>query len=215
MWKLLLSTAWLLLAACSHGAVDARVEPLSRAALTSAGLGDVHVGETTLGEFVDRYGTGRVDLIASDDIGYELVFARGELAFLFLLGSDGRKFDTDLMRPGMRDLPKLLANHPEFRELRLASLTIAAGESREESFFQGRFDGSIGLFDSMYEAAGRIGIPDEERPPMLAGLSPSLPRTIFHFAERGLVLYGDRPDGAAADEPWRILRITLYATRNP
>ena len=201
------------LAACSGDGSGPGIAPLAKATLTTAGLGDVRVGATKLGEFVDRFGAGRVDLIASDDTAYELVHAGGQLAFLFPLGPAQVKVDADVLRGGQRDLPGLLAKEPGFRELVLSSLTIAApagGDSRESCFFQGKLDGSVALLDPLDEAYVAFGVPSEERPPLVAGASPDLPEKRLHFPRRGVVIYATATGSGATPDLGRVVRITLY-----
>lgn len=206
------------LAACGR-ARDPRLQPLSLAPLTvgddGAALGELRIGETTLGEFVDRFGSGRVDLVVSDQTGLELVFAGGELALLFLYDVNPRDDqECAALRKAPRDLSGFLAQFPERRDLRLASLTVAAGDSRDASFFQGELAPGIQLLDPLLESVARLGrVPSDERPPMLAGASPDLPREKACFPELGLVLYGERePEDPMAS---RVTRISLFEPDAP
>lgn len=208
MWKSTLVIALAMCAACSDA--DTRLEPLAHVSLQAGGgLGDVRLGETTLGEFVERFGSGRSDLIVSDQTGFELVFEGGQVCFLFLYEENPRDDDeVNAMRRGTRDLAGFLAAYPQRRDLRLASISVAAGKSREDSFFQGRLDSGTALFDPMLEAGARIGIPDDSRPPMLAGMSPNLPDDDLVYLEAGVVLYGERAKEGEA--PLLVTRMTIF-----
>ncbi len=203
-----------LLSACGSGR-DPRLAPLANAVLEPGrGLGDVRVGETTLGEFVDRFGSGRTDCVASDHVGLELVFEHGELSFLFLYEENPRSDEEcQALRRATRDLPAFLAGDPHRRELRLASLSVRAGDELDSTFYRGRLAPGIALLDPLLESIARIGIPEDSRPPMVAGMSPDLPSEKACYPARGLVLYGEREP--RQDRPSRVTRITLFAPENP
>jgi hypothetical protein len=208
----------LLLAACGAG-TDARLAPLARATLSvgedGVALGNLRLGETTLGECVDRFGSGRTDLVVSDETGLELVFEDGELALLFLYEVNPRSDEEcTALRAATRDLPAFLAKYPERRDLRLASVTVAADESRDATFFQGALALGVRLLDPLQESVVRVGcLPDDERPPMLAGMSPNVPRQRACFPELGLVLYGE--DEPPPEQPSRVTRISLFLPEEP
>lgn len=200
--------AFALMAACSGA--DARLEPLARVALDAGGgLGTLRLGKTTLGEFVERFGSGRADMVVSDQTGFELVFEGGQLSFLFLFEQFPRdEKEVKAMRAGTRDLAGYLAAYPLRRALPLASISVGAGKTREESFFQGRLDSGAALFDPLDEAGARIGIPNDGLTPMIAGMSPKLPDNPYVYAEQGVVLYGERAkDG---EGPVLLTRMTIF-----
>lgn len=198
----------LVVAACSSR--DARLDRLANAPLEPGrGLGDVRVGETTLREFVDRYGAGRVDVVAGDELGYELVFERGQMAFLFVLDDERRRSDSELLLAGQRRLPPFLDEHPSLGEMRLWSLTVAAGEDREASLYQGRVLDSAGLFDPSTDLMVKLGIPSEGSRPMLAGASPKREPCALLYLDDGLLISGDN-EGELEPGAFRITRLTIF-----
>lgn len=214
MWRPSIVLVLALMTACSGA--DARLEPLARAPLEAGGgLGDVRLGATTLGAFVERFGSGRSDMVVSDQIGFELVFESGQLSFLFLYEEFPRdEKEVKAMRAGTRDLAGYLAAYPQRRALPLASISVGAGKTREATFFQGRLDSGAALFDPIDEAGGRIGIRNDGLTPMIAGMSPKLPDNPYVYAEQGVVLYGQR--AKEGEGPVLVTRMTIFpvATRD-
>ncbi len=199
--------------ACA-GDLDPRLKPLTVATLEpGVGLGDVRLGETSLGAFVDRLGHDRIDLIAGDEIGYELVFADGEMAFLFVLGEQHRGVELETLREGQRDLTKTLSAHPELREMRLASLTVGALPGRTEGVYVGRLAAPpVGLFGRMKDALLQLGLPSDLPEPMLAGASPRRPESELRYPERGIVLEGS---GTLTEDDCFITRMTIFEPQEP
>src|SRR5689334_4777196 len=115
------------LAGCTRH--NAALEPFARASLTAGvGLGELKLGQSTLGSVVQRCGVETVVQLASDEVGLELIYEHGQLALLFLVEPDclaslpGRN-----LRPAAIDLPKFLESNPCLRELRLSSLSVREG----------------------------------------------------------------------------------------
>lgn len=206
------------LAACGSQ-VDPRLAPLAHAPIVvgeeGVALGDLVLGRTTLGEVHDRFGAERVSWVVADQMGIELEYADGELGLLFLYETNPRDDDeVDAWRSAPRDLATFLAGNEFRRGMLLASITVVADGKRESTFHQGALACGVKLLDPLLESVARMGVlPSRERPPMLAGMSPNLPREKACFPDLGLVLYGEaEPD---PETPSRVTRITLFLPREP
>lgn len=197
------------------GGSSARLAALTHATIEpGAALGNLRLGQTTLGEFVDAHGSDRVDLVVSDSVGLELIFERGEMSLLFLYDESPREdSEVEALRHATRDLQSFLAGSPSRRELRLASVTVAADDDFEATLFQGELAPGIHLLDPLLESVARLGVPEDRRPPMLAGASPNLPRERAVFPDQGVVLYGEPTP--SADRPSRVTRISIFVPEFP
>jgi hypothetical protein len=200
--------------ACAKAEVDARLKPLTVATLDpGVGLGDLRLGETTLGAFVDRYGHERVDLIAGDGIAYELVFAGGEMAFLFVLDAMPQSVELGTLKQGQRELTKVLAAQPVLRDMRLASLTVALRRGETRSLYAGKLSSPpLGLSGRMSDAVVELGVPGEGSTPMLAGASPRQPASRLEYPDRGIVLEGS---AVLEDKDCVITRMTIFEPQTP
>jgi hypothetical protein len=198
-----------LLAACGPKP-DPRLAPLARATLEAGvGLGDLKLGKTTLGEFVDRFGTGFVTFVASDDAGLELIFEEAEIAFLFQFESmrwDDAEGQAIRRAPG--DLKGYLAAYPARRSLPLTSITVRVDEDKESTFYKGKLAEGVALFDPFLESAGRVGAVEEGSLPLIAGQNPNNPRETASFPKRGLILYGARDPRPGT--PSVVTRMTVF-----
>jgi hypothetical protein len=200
----------LLAAACGGSDPDPRLAPLANATLEAGGgLGDLRLGETTLGRFFDRFGAGLTMFLASDEVAFELAFEGGEIAFLFPFDS-GRLSDEEVtaMRRATRNLGDYLAKYPHRRELLLSSITVRIGEDKESTFYKGKLVQGVALFDPLLVSAGRIGMVEEGSLPLLPGLTPNTPTEQARFPEQGLVLYGERAPKPGT--PSRVTRMTVF-----
>jgi hypothetical protein len=200
-----------LLAACGHK-IDPRLAPLANARLEAGvGLGDLRLGETTLGKCYDRFGLEVVSFIVTDDLALELSYEGGELALLFKL-EPGRMDDEEAnaLKRATRDLAGYLSAYPHRRDLALASISVRCDEDPESTFYKGRLAEGVALFDPFLRSMGSVGaIPDDRAfLPMLAGLTPNTPREKAAFPARGLVLYGEREP--KPDAPSRVTRMTVF-----
>ena len=210
-----------LVAACGSEP-DPRLEPLSRATISLAAdeesavlFGDLRLGETTLGEVVDRFGCQRADGVVSDQMGIELVYEKGALEMLFLYDENPRDdAEVAAWRAAPRDLAAFLGSNPARREMKLASVAVSAGSSPEETFFRGNLDCGARLLDPLMLTVAKLDEePADERPPMLAGARPDLPDSRTCFPNLGLVLYGEDQPADPADP--RITRIALFVPGAP
>ena len=201
--------ASLLLALGSCAQHNAALAPYARATLTAGvGLGDLKLGQTTLGAVVQRFGVESVTQIASEEVGLELLYEHGQLALLFLvdpsclasLGAAG-------LRPAAVEMQKFLERNPCLREVRLASLSVREGSDAQSSFFQGASDAGARLWGKD-EDARKHGTPDGGGGHILAGMNPSNPR-VQHSFKSGICFTMKPPengDPALA----HIQRITIF-----
>ncbi|MCK6458721.1 MAG: hypothetical protein L6Q95_02355 [Planctomycetes bacterium] len=203
-----------LLAACGPKP-NPRLAPLAHARLEAGkGLGDLTLGKTTLGEFVDRFGTGFVTFVASDDAGLELIFEEAEIAFLFQFES--MRWDDaegQAIRRASGDLEGYLAAYPDRRGLLLTSITVRVDADRESTFYKGKLAEGVALFDPFLESAGRVGPVEEGSLPLIAGLNPNNPRETASFPKRGLILYGARDPRPGT--PSVVTRMTVFLPASP
>lgn len=212
-WALVV--AWACLSACGGDGGSTRLASLARATIEpGVSLGSLRLGQTTLGEFVDAHGHDRVDLVVSDSTGLELIFEGGEMVCLFLYETSPREDEeVEALRHATRDLSGFLAGNPARRELRLASVTVAADDDFEDTLFQGELAPGIHLLDPLLESVARLGEPDDRRPPMLAGASPNLPRERVVYPDQGVVLFGENEP--SSERPSRVTRISIFVPEFP
>lgn len=138
------------------------------------GLGDLRFDRLTLGEAVSRFGAERVAVLVSDNYGFELMLAGGDLGLRFLT-EDEDACDRAAGRTPVRELSTnlqaLLDAEPACRSLPLNAI-IVSGDFWQGSTPQGaRLGGDlraatnapvhdIGTGTAMprYEAAGPAGL---------------------------------------------------------
>jgi hypothetical protein len=184
--------------------VDERLQPFATANLEPGrGLGDVVLGETTLEEFHARYGQKVVSLIATDETtGFELIYASGQLNFLFPIDQYFARGEFPKLRAAVMDLDRWMDEIPELREAVVSSISVRRARGIGSDFYKGKLDGAVGLGDDIEEAAAKLGGLSEGRSPVVAGMSQANPDTFLVDEQRGIVVYYEE-DGA-------IRRITLY-----
>lgn len=202
------------LAACGHSP-DPRLAPLAHAKLEAGGgLGDLKLGQTTLGEFFDRFGAGRASLVVADDAGFELDFEDGEISFLFEFESmRWSDEETAAIRRATRNMGEYLAANPQRRQLPLSSISVSIDDDRESTFYKGKLAEGVALFDPFMVSAGRVGMVEEGSLPLLAGLSPDIPSEQARSPAKGLVLYGER--NPKPGKPSRVTRMTVFLPESP
>jgi hypothetical protein len=198
----------LLLALAGCARHDPALERYAKETLRSGiGLGDLRIDATTLASAVQRFGAGSVTQLASEEVGLELFYEHGQLALLFVI--DPACLDSlpgRSLRPAAVDLAKFLEQNPCLRETRLTSLSVRAGKSPSDSFFQGATDAGAKLWDTRAQVLAH-GTPGGGSGHLLAGENPNNPREQLHFAS-GICFYlqpGEDGDPARA----RVQRITL------
>ncbi len=139
-------------AACSDPSAVERHALASYATATltpGIGLGNLELGQTTLGWVVRRIGNGTPYVVVSDDTAIELVYLNGELSLLFLVTGDCQ---SQTGGPGARlnigrDLKPFLTRHPGCHEIKLISLSLFTGTRRKEDrFYQGSTSRGVQLW---------------------------------------------------------------------
>ncbi len=131
------------------------LEPYTKATLTAGtGLGDLQLGKTTLGWFVQNIGSGVVSIIFSDESAIELTFLNGEASFLFIVSG---ACQNETRTPGKRldlskDIKAFLSLYPGCKDLALSSLSLATGRSsKTDTFFKGSTDRGVQLWSPKSE----------------------------------------------------------------
>jgi len=184
------------------------LDPYVNATLTAGvGLGDLKLGQTTLGSVVQRLGVETVTPLASEEIGLELFYEHGQLALLFIIEPECMSTLKTGLRPAATDLPAFLARTPCLREARLSSISVRSRTSADESWFQGATDAGARLWDpsqAAYKHGETCGGPVH----LVAGLNPNNPPDELHF-KTGIAFYYLPIEGGDARQT-RIQRITIY-----
>ncbi len=113
-----------------------------------AGLGDLQLGKTTLAQVLAKLGPGQVALLASDESGYELNYADGELALLFMVqGGPCWVAQRDYsMRKAADDLRAFIAAVPACAGLPLSSISVRG------DFYRGATNRGIRIGDDLATA---------------------------------------------------------------
>ena len=188
-----------LISSVSPSATEASTAPvrgLQRETISTAGLGDLRVGVTTLGEVLEAYGSGNPGLLMSDDVGVELQFAEGALCLMFCAPAGGSVFHR-MMREGPRN--SAIALHAGARTVREAYPDLAAlpltSLSVRRPWFEGTTTAGVRLGDPFREAIRRHPGPGRPaRDPFIAGTQTPEPLGESHHA-RGMSFYAGRSDG--------------------
>ena len=193
------------LTACGSS-TPAALAPYQSATLEPGkGLGDLRIGSTTLTGTLARLGPGRVSVLASDFYGFELVYADGDLALLFLTGEQDECHRAAQQRslPDLsQDLAGLVAAAPACAALTLHSVAVRG------DFYQGRTSTGVGLGDGIITAA--TGAVSLDGGYALHALSSGAP-AFAHAAGPGIVYYGQPPEG---DKPEPAIEmIAVFPTR--
>jgi hypothetical protein len=214
-------TAYVLLAALFLGAcggpveTDPRLGPLTQATLEpGVGLGDVRLGETKLGPFVERFGHGQVGVIVSDEAGIEITLAQGQMSFLFGIERDlMRQMESPSLKFAAQDLGAFLGAYPACRDLPLISLTVAEARTTEGTLYRGSLPSGVKLHDSLFTITQQHGTPERTRSGFVAGMSPNL--GIAHRFEDvpGLLVYFERAKSMDGTVREKVSRMTVFLPR--
>jgi len=201
----------LLLSACGNGAPDdAAMRPYANETMVvGAGLGDLKLGQTTIADFLTDVGRGRVAYIVGDESGFEFTFNDGQASFLFNIDGDCK---VATWRKSLREYiakpEKLFMDYPSCRDLTLSSISIAAGDRPSHSFWKGKLDSGVGLFEPAFDAMG-YGEMDDIQRTILAGQSAHMPKLRYLF-KRGLVIHAVEVDTGNDLKVPQIRRLTLF-----
>ncbi len=116
--------------------------------VASEGLGDIRVGETTLGSFLERFGPGLPSALYGDDTALEFGFARAGLSFRFWLEGACAGTVQALHGTGLRalgDARRFTRDHPECSLQRLSAIEVASGASERATFWRGESTAGVRL----------------------------------------------------------------------
>lgn len=186
--------------------VDERLQPFALAELQPGrGIGDAVLGETTLAEFSRKYGTGTVAMITTDETtGFELIFASGQLKFLFPVELQFARDQLSKLRIAVLDLSAWIPQFPEIADALLTSVSVKSADGFGDDFYQGQVTGGVRLGDSIQPAVAKLGdLAGDDFLPTVAGMSPRNPGNRIVDLERGIALFYD-------DDPATIVRITIF-----
>ncbi len=181
------------------------LRPYAKATLTAGtGLGDLQLGKTTLGWFINKIGSGRIAVLIGDETAIELIFLKGEASFLFPVAMAGAcKKEIGLSRELLKmseDAKAFLAKYPKCNHLTLSSISVGTGSSSQsDTFFQGATDRGVKLWAPITEAA-RHGTSLNNSGEFVAGeayANESLDRLEFPF---GIYFYYPAGAGATREE---------------
>lgn len=196
-----------LLAGCSGS--NAALEKYAGATLTAGqGLGDLKLGETKLGWFVEHVGTGRRALVATDEFAaVEIDFEDAQIAFQFAMSDSlSRELGSEI-RSVAGDLKRAIAKHPALADVALTSISVASRGAGGDAFFTGATDRGAHLGDPITKS----GAHGEARPGSvrtLAGLYPENPDNRLEY-ETGILFYYSIGKPGGLDET-AIERITIF-----
>lgn len=204
------------------------LESYATAPLTAGvGLGDLRLGQTTLGEFIRKIGIGTVAVVASNEIGFELFFKGEQIRFLFLVDGDCKAiWGEGFTLAAVKDLAGFLRQYPSCENVTLHSISVKAGSGVEDTYFKGStvdpFRPATATIPSRVELFGRAkllgsiessysheGDPYQPRGLWVAGLSSDDPEWSIAYPS-GILFYYEAPDGGKDIEKTVIKRITVF-----
>lgn len=213
-WRILRVLVPCLLGVGCTGGADAPVDKYADATLvTGAGLGDLELGTTTLGQFLTRVPNGRVIIAASDESAFEYRFHGNQLAVQFIIAGECSRqvWATRDLRKASPNIEPYLASHPACRDLPLTSIPVGTGSTPWPRFYQGHTEHGVKLGD-VATAAAAHGASKPAMPRQVAGLSQDNPENVLEFPGM-LVYYSAGSSGKIEDTS--IRRITLFVEPRP
>lgn len=168
------------------------------------GLGDLQLGTTTLGEFLERFGAGRSALAFGDETAVELAFPRAGAVFTYVV--DGAC--ANAVQRGHREVFRALRSgrsfvsaYPACADEPLDALAVALVAGR--SFWRGGTDGGVHLGQSRAAALEALGAP---RAPASGAEAATIERW---YEPSGLVVrFGTDPADRAR---WQVVELVVVA----
>ncbi len=201
-------------AACSSPSGADDFASYRSAPLTAGvGLGDLRLGDTTLGAFFERFPGGVPSALIGDVIGAELAFPQVGLAFLFAMEGEchaavaprARRLASDLARPAA-----FFAEVPECRGAPLHSISVRAASTADATFFVGQSDGGVALWTPVAGLAQAEGPAEDLRGLWLADSQPQDRRYEDAAYSRGIAYaVGAAPVGDG-ETRLAVLRIAIF-----
>jgi len=173
-----------------------------------AGLGDLRVGETTLGSFLERFGAGLPSALYGDETALEFTFARPGLSFMFAV--DGacaaavqRMHGTGLR--ALRSASSFVRDYPACSDAPLSQLELRAGSSDGATFWRGSTPSDVRLRMEREAALERLGAQTDPR-----WGSDEAPMWRM-YASDGLVAWFEPDRAAGGDGRWIVTRLRVVS----
>lgn len=173
-----------------------------------AGLGDLVVGETSLGTFLERFGAGMPSALYGDETALEFTFARAGLSFVFVVegacaAAVQRMHGTGLH--ALRSHRTFVRELPACADAPLSRLELRAGGSDATTFWRGSTPSGVRLRMERESALERLGAQDDPR-----WDSDEAPMWRMHASD-GLVAWFDPDRTAASDGRWIVTRLRVVS----
>ena len=173
-----------------------------------AGLGDLRVGETTLGAFLERFGAGLPSALYGDETVLEFTFARPGLSFMFVLQGACAAAVQRMHGTGLRALrtPRTFRrDEPACADAPLSQLELHAGGSDATTFWRGSTSSGVGLRMEREAALERLGAQSDPR-----WGSDEAPMWRM-YASDGLVAWFEPDRTAGGDGRWIVTRLRVVS----
>ncbi len=171
-----------------------------------AGLGDLRVGETTLGSFLERFGAGLPSALYGDETALEFTFARPGLSFMFVVEGACAAAVQRMHGTGLRALrsPRtFVRDYPTCSDAPLSRLELRAGGSDGATFWRGSTPSGVRLRMEREAALERLGA---DRDPRWRSEEALMLRS---YASNGLVAWFAPDRTAGADGRWIVARLSV------
>jgi hypothetical protein len=180
----------------------------ARVALTpGVGIGDLQIGATTLGTFLDRFGAGRPALVFGDETAVELSFPRAGATFTFVV--EGAC--ADVVVRSRRDVLRALGSRRAFAGAYPACAAepldvLAVAWTVGRAHFTGATSAGVHLGQRRDDALAALGAPLPT--PSEADVA-SGPEGWFDPSGLGVRF---APDPAErAEDVWQVVELTFFA----
>jgi len=170
------------------------------------GLGDLRVGETTLGPFIERYGVGRPSALYGDETALAFSFDRAGLTFEFMLSGACAEAVQRMHGTGLRALRSPRAfnrDHPVCVGARLGRVELVAGGSERTTFWGGETPSGVRLRMEREAALERLGADRDPR----WGTEEAMPWRWYDVPGLAVWFAPDRSDPRG--ERWIVTRLEV------
>ena len=173
-----------------------------------AGLGDLVVGETTLGTFLERFGAGLPAALYGDETALEFTFARAGLSFVFVVEGACAAAVQRMHGTGLRALRShrtFVREVPDCVDAPLSQLELRAGGSDATTFWRGSTLSGVRLRMDREPALERLGAESDPR-----WGSDEAPMWRM-YASDGLVVWFEPDRAAGSDGRWIVTRLRVVS----
>lgn len=216
VWRVLSWTcaALMLGAGCTAKDSSSALERYADVTLEAgAGLGDLRLDETTLRQFIERFGTGRPSVVIGDESGLEFGFRSQGLSFLFMFNpacATALRGELRTVATRIDDAASFFADYPACADTTLSSLSIDADPASDASFYVGGSDRGVRLLMPVTELYARYLDTADLRGLMLAGSTADDGRyELLTYADGLAVHVGEARAGVAAGR-LVVLRMSVF-----